>query len=138
MEQCEAVDVALETVLCKNLFLCNRQHTAFYLLMMPGAKPFRTKELSAQINTSRLSFAEPEYLLKYLDIIPGSVSIMGLINDKDCDVQLLIDKDVIKPDHIGCHPCVNTSSLKLRTEDVLEKYLPAVKHTPIFVELKGE
>ena len=138
MEQCEAVDVALETVLCKNLFLCNRQHTAFYLLMMPGAKPFRTKELSSQINTSRLSFAEPEYLLKYLDIIPGSVSIMGLINDKDCDVQLLIDKDVIKPDHIGCHPCVNTSSLKLRTEDVLEKYLPAVKHTPIFVELKGE
>ena len=138
MEQCEAVDVALETVLCKNLFLCNRQHTAFYLLMMPGAKPFRTKELSAQINTSRLSFAEPEYLLKYLDIIPGSVSIMGLINDKDCEVQLLIDKDVIKPDHIGCHPCVNTSSLKLRTEDVLEKYLPAVKHTPIFVELKGE
>ena len=138
MEQCEAVDVALETVLCKNLFLCNRQHTAFYLLMMPGAKSFRTKELSAQINTSRLSFAEPEYLLKYLDIIPGSVSIMGLINDKDCEVQLLIDKDVIKPDHIGCHPCVNTSSLKLRTEDVLEKYLPAVKHTPIFVELKGE
>ena len=138
MEQCEAVDVALETVLCKNLFLCNRQHTAFYLLMMPGDKPFKTKELSSQINTSRLSFAEPEYLLKYLDIIPGSVSIMGLINDKDCDVQLLIDKDVIKPDHIGCHPCVNTSSLKLRTEDVLEKYLPAVKHTPIFVELKGE
>ena len=138
MEQCEAIDVALQTVVCKNLFLCNRQHTAFYLLMMPGDKPFKTKELSSQINTSRLSFAEPEYLLKYLDIIPGSVSIMGLINDKDCDVQLLIDKDVIKPDHIGCHPCVNTSSLKLRTEDVLEKYLPAVKHTPIFVELKGE
>jgi len=138
MEQCEAIDVALQTVVCKNLFLCNRQHTAFYLLMMPGDKPFKTKELSSQINTSRLSFAEPEYLLKYLDIIPGSVSIMGLINDRDCDVQLLIDRDVIKPDHIGCHPCVNTSSLKLRTEDVLEKYLPAVKHTPIFVELTGE
>ena len=138
MEQCEAIDVALQTVVCKNLFLCNRQHTAFYLLMMPGDKPFKTKELSSQINTSRLSFAEPEYLLKYLDIIPGSVSIMGLINDKDCDVQLLIDRDVIKPDHIGCHPCVNTSSLKLRTEDVLNKYLPAVKHTPIFVELTGE
>ncbi len=138
MEQCEAIDVALQTVVCKNLFLCNRQHTAFYLLMMPGDKPFKTKELSSQINTSRLSFAEPEYLLKYLDIIPGSVSIMGLINDKDCDVQLLIDKDVIKPDHIGCHPCVNTSSLKLRTEDVLEKYLPATNHTPLFVELKGE
>ena len=138
MEQCEAIDVALQTVVCKNLFLCNRQHTAFYLLMMPGDKPFKTKELSAQINTSRLSFAEPEYLLKFLDIIPGSVSIMGLINDKDCEVQLLIDRDVIKPDHIGCHPCVNTSSLKIRTEDVLNKYLPATRHSPIFVELKGE
>lgn len=135
MEQCEAVDVALETVLCKNLFLCNRQHTAFYLLMMPGAKHFKTKELSSQINTSRLSFAEPEYLLEYLDIIPGSVSIMGLINDKENKVQLLIDKDVIVPDHIGCHPCANTSSLKIRTEDVLNIYLPATNHTPIFVDL---
>ena len=138
MEDCLEVDKILGVIICKNLFLCNRQKTKFYLLMMPGDKPFKTKELSSQINTSRLSFAEPEYLLKYLDIIPGSVSIMGLINDKDCDVQLLIDRDVIKPDHIGCHPCVNTSSLKLRTEDVLNKYLPAVKHTPIFVELKGE
>ena len=138
MEQCEAVDVALETVLCKNLFLCNRQHTAFYLLMMPGAKHFKTKELSSQINTSRLSFAEPEYLLEYLDIIPGSVSIMGLINDKESKVQLLIDKDVIVPDHIGCHPCANTSSLKIRTEDVLNVYLPATNHTPIFVDLSWE
>ena len=135
MEQCEAVDVALETVLCKNLFLCNRQHTAFYLLMMPGAKHFKTKELSSQINTSRLSFAEPEYLLEYLDIIPGSVSIMGLINDKENKVQLLIDKDVIAPDHIGCHPCANTSSLKIRTEDVLNVYLPATHHKPTFVDL---
>ena len=135
MEQCEAVDVALETVLCKNLFLCNRQHTAFYLLMMPGAKHFKTKELSSQINTSRLSFAEPEYLLEYLDIIPGSVSIMGLINDKENKVQLLIDKDVIVPDHIGCHPCANTSSLKIRTDDILNVYLPATNHTPILVDL---
>ena len=106
--------------------------------MMPGAKHFKTKELSAQINTSRLSFAEPEYLLEYLDIIPGSVSIMGLINDKDNKVQLLIDKDVIVPDHIGCHPCANTSSLKIRTEDVLNVYLPATHHEPIFVELSWE
>ena len=137
MEQCEAVDVALETVLCKNLFLCNRQHTAFYLLMMPGAKPFRTKELSGQINTSRLSFAEPEYLLKYLDIIPGSVSIMGLINDKDCEVQLLIDKDVIKPDHIGCHPCVNTSSLKISVKDLVDKFLTKTGHFVTEVTLIG-
>ena len=138
MEQCEEIDASLGTVMCKNLFLCNRQHTAFYLLLMPGDKPFKTKELSNQINTARLSFAESEYMVKYLDIYPGAVSVLGLMNDKENDVQLLIDRDVVKPDHIGCHPCVNTSSLKIRTADILEKFLPSVKHTPIYVDLKGE
>lgn len=138
MEQCEEIDASLNTVMCKNLFLCNRQHTAFYLLLMPGDKPFKTKELSSQINTARLSFAEAEYMVKYLDIYPGAVSVLGLMNDKGNDVQLLIDRDVVKPDHIGCHPCVNTSSLKIRTADILEKFLPSVKHTPIYVDLKGE
>ena len=135
MEQCEAIDVALQTVVCKNLFLCNRQHTAFYLLMMPGDKPFKTKELSSQINTSRLSFAEPEYLLKYLDIIPGSVSIMGLANDKDNAVQLLLDREIAESEFVRCHPCINTSTLKIKTEDILEKYLPAIDHDPIVVDL---
>ncbi|MCR5756068.1 MAG: prolyl-tRNA synthetase associated domain-containing protein [Acetatifactor sp.] len=138
MEACNKVDTILGVVICKNLFLCNRQKTAFYLLMMPGDKKFKTKELSAQINSSRLSFAEPEDMLKYLDIEPGSVSIMGLINDKDHVVQLLIDEDVLKEEYIGCHPCVNTSSLKLHTEDVIEKFLPAVGHDYKTVHLVGE
>ncbi len=138
MEQCEEIDASLETVMCKNLFLCNRQHTGFYLLLMPGDKPFKTKELSSQINTARLSFAEAEYMVKYLDINPGSVSVLGLMNDKENDVQLLIDRDVVKPEYIGCHPCVNTSSLKIKTADILEKFLPSVKHIPIYVDLKGE
>ena len=138
MEQCEEIDKSLGTVMCKNLFLCNRQHTAFYLLLMPGDKPFKTKELSSQINTARLSFAEAEYMVKYLDIYPGAVSVLGLMNDKENDVQLLIDRDVVKPDHIGCHPCVNTSSLKIRTDDILNVYLPATNHKPIFVNLSRE
>ena len=138
MEACNAVDKILGVVICKNLFLCNRQKTAFYLLMMPGDKKFKTKELSAQINSSRLSFAEPEDMLKYLDIEPGSVSIMGLMNDKDHVVQLLIDEDVLKDPYLGCHPCVNTSSLKLRTEDVIGKFLPAVGHDYKTVRLVGE
>ncbi len=138
MEACNAVDTVLGVVICKNLFLCNRQKTTFYLLMMPGDKKFKTKELSAQINSSRLSFAEPEDMLKYLDIEPGSVSIMGLMNDKDHAVHLLIDEDVLKDDYIGCHPCVNTSSLKLRTEDVIKKFLPAVGHDYRTVHLVGE
>ena len=138
MDDCEKIDVALETVVCKNLVLCNRQHTNFYLLMMPGNKAFKTKELSHQINSSRLSFAEAEYLEEYLDVLPGSVSIMGLMNDKDNHVKLLIDADVLKPDYIGCHPCVNTSSLKIKTKDILEKYLKFVHHEPTIVNLTGE
>ena len=106
--------------------------------MMPGDKKFKTKELSAQINSSRLSFAEPADMLKYLDIEPGSVSIMGLMNDREHAVHLLIDEDVLKDDYIGCHPCVNTSSLKLRTEDVIKKFLPAVGHDYRTVHLVGE
>ncbi|MBR1441807.1 MAG: prolyl-tRNA synthetase associated domain-containing protein [Lachnospiraceae bacterium] len=138
MEACNQVDGILGVVICKNLFLCNRQKTAFYLLMMPGDKKFKTKELSAQINSARLSFAEPEDMLKYLDIEPGSVSIMGLMNDKDHAVQLLIDEDVLKNEYLGCHPCVNTSSLKLRTDDVITKFLPAVGHDYKTVHLVGE
>ncbi|MBQ1850406.1 MAG: prolyl-tRNA synthetase associated domain-containing protein [Lachnospiraceae bacterium] len=138
MEACNEVDGILGVVICKNLFLCNRQKTAFYLLMMPGGKKFKTKELSAQINSSRLSFAEPEDMLKYLDIEPGSVSIMGLMNDKDHAVQLLIDEDVLKDEYLGCHPCVNTSSLKMRTDDVIQKFLPAVGHDYKTVHLVGE
>lgn len=138
MEACNRIDAVLDVVICKNLFLCNRQKTDFYLLMMPGDKPFKTKELSSQINSARLSFASPEAMLEYLDIKPGAVSIMGLMNDKDNHVKLLVDEDVLKDEYVGCHPCVNTSSLKLKTEDVFGKYLKAVNHTATTVVLKGE
>ena len=138
MEACNAIDAVLGVIICKNLFLCNRQKTAFYLLMMPGDKKFKTKELSAQINSARLSFAEPADMLKYLDIEPGAVSIMGLMNDRGHNVQLLIDEDVLKDEYIGCHPCVCTSSLKIRTADIVEKFLPATGHAYKTVHLVGE
>ena len=138
MEACNEIDAVLEVVICKNLFLCNRQKTKFYLLMMPGDKKFKTRELSAQIHSARLSFAEPEDMLKYLDIEPGAVSIMGLMNDRDHAVQLLIDEDVLEGEELGCHPCVCTSSLKLKTKDVIEKFLPATGHEFTKVHLVGE
>ena len=138
MEACNEIDAVLGVIICKNLFLCNRQKTAFYLLMMPGDKKFKTKELSAQIQSARLSFAGPEDMLKYLDIEPGAVSIMGLMNDRDHMVQLLVDEDVLKDEYIGCHPCVCTSSLKILTQDILRIYLPATGHTLRTVQLKGE
>lgn len=138
MEACNEIDAVLEVIICKNLFLCNRQKTKFYLLMMPGDKKFKTKELSKQINSARLSFADAEAMLTYLDIEPGAVSIMGLMNDRDHMVQLLIDEDVLMDEYLGCHPCVCTSSLKLKTRDVIEKFLPATGHTYQTVYLTGE
>lgn len=139
MEACEEIEKMLDGVfICKNLFLCNRQRTDFYLLVMAGNKSFKTKELSHQINSARLSFASSEDMEKYLDIKPGSVSIMGLMNDTENHVQLLVDADIINSEYIGCHPCMNTSSLKIGTKDVFEKYLNAVHHNMIQVTLTGE
>ena len=135
MEACEEIDRTLEATICKNLLLCNRQETRFYLLMLPGDKVFKTKELSAQIGSSRLSFAKAEYMEQYLDITPGSLSVLGLMNDKDKMVRLLIDEDVLTGEYIGCHPCINTSSLKFRTEDLLNKILPAIHHDYTMVDL---
>lgn len=137
MEACEEIDRTLgdDTAICKNLFLCNRQETNFYLLLMPGDKPFKTKNLSAQIGSARLSFAKPEYMEKYLDITPGSVSVLGLMNDHEKKIQLLIDEDVLKDSYFGCHPCINTPSLKFTTKDFTDKIIPALEHEPIIVNL---
>ncbi len=135
MEECEDIDRILDATICKNLFLCNRQETAFYLLMIPGNKTFKTKDISAQICSARLSFGKPEFMEQFLDITPGSVSVMGLMNDKENRVQLLIDEDILKGEYIGCHPCINTSSLRIKTKDMAEKIIPAMKHKPIIVKL---
>ena len=137
IEACQDIDKLMGTHMCKNLFLCNRQETDFYLLLMPGDKKFKTKELSSQINTARLSFANETHMEELLDITPGSVSVMGLMNDKDNKVQLLIDEDVLKDPYFGCHPCINTSSLKFTTKDFTEKIIPALEHEPIIVNLEN-
>lgn len=135
MEACAAVDKALGGTICKNLLLCNRQCTDFYLLLIPGDKPLKTKDLSKQIGSSRLSFAAGEYMEQFLDITPGSLSLLGLMNDKSNRVQLLIDADILEGETIGCHPCINTSSLLMRTEDVVKKLIPAMGHAPLIISL---
>ena len=135
IEACQDIDKLMGTHMCKNLFLCNRQETAFYLLLMPGDKKFKTKELSSQINTARLSFANEAHMEELLDITPGSVSVMGLMNDKERRVQLLIDEDVLVGEYIGCHPCINTSSIRLKTKDLVEKVIPAMNHPFMKVKL---
>lgn len=137
MDACEEIDDALGISVCKNLFLCNRQKTLFYLLMLPGDKVFRTKQLSEQIGSARLSFADAEHMEKYLEITPGSVSVMGLMNDKTNAVRLLVDEDLLREEYLGCHPCVNTSSLRLKTEDVFGAFLKSVGHGMTAVRLEN-
>lgn len=135
MELCAEIDRVLDATICKNLFLTNRQCTNFYLLMMPGDKPFKTKDISAQLGTSRLSFGSPEKMEELLHTSPGSASVLGLMHDKENAVRLVVDREVLGGEYIGCHPLVNTSSLRLKTVDVIEKILPAVAHTPTVVDL---
>lgn len=140
VDGCDEIDSLMEMKICKNLFLCNSQKTKFYLLLMPGNKRFVTKEFCHKIESPRLSFAPEEYMQKFLDITPGSVSIMGLMNDRENQVQLYIDEDVLKEEYLGCHPCINTSSLRLPLKDVLEKFLPYVHHDyrPVKLAWQGE
>lgn len=136
IEACRQVDKLLETPMCKNLFLRNTQKTAFYLILLPGEKKFKTAALSRQIGSARLSFGEPEFMEQLMDLTPGSVTVLGLMNDTENKVRLPIDRDVVE-NHafIGCHPCINTSSLKLKTQDLITKILPAIHHDYTLVDL---
>lgn len=136
MEACVAIDAALApAAICKNLFLCNRQKTAFYLLMLRGDKQFQTKEVSKQIGSPRLSFAPAEYMEQFLDITPGSVSVLGLMNDSTHQVRLLVDEDLLHAEYVGCHPCINTSSLRVKTVDIFETFLAHTGHVYTAVEI---
>lgn len=138
IESCKDVEKILGATICKNLFLCNTQKTNFYLLVMPGEKKFQTKVVSKLLGVARLSFAPEEYLLEFLDITPGSVSIMGLMNDKEKRVRLLVDSELLKDEYFACHPCINTSSMKIKTEDIFEKYLPAIGVEPTVLDIVTE
>lgn len=135
MEVCQEIDCVLNAVICKNLFLCNRQKTAFYLLTMPGGKPFQTKVLSAQLGTTRLSFAPPELMESMLRCTPGSASVLGLAYDTERRVRLVMDRAVHDAAWFGCHPCKNDASLRLRTEDLLHVFLPHTGHDVTVVDL---
>lgn len=134
---CEDIDAKLEATICKNLFLCNAKKTEFHLLMMPGHKRFVTKDISKQVEKSRLTFAASEYMEAFLDITPGSVSVMGLMNDTNHRVNLIIDREIMESEWLGCHPCINTASLRIATKDILEKFLPYTGHPVTVVDIEG-
>ncbi len=132
-ELCREIEDSLGARICKNLFLANRQRTKFYLLMIPEYKAFRSSYISRQAGSSRLHFAEPEYMEELIDCEPGSASVMGLINDTGHRVQLLVDDDVINAEYVGCHPCINTSSLRIKSADIFGRFVRATGHDFITV-----
>lgn len=138
MEECEAVRREAGAPVFKNLFLTNKQHTDFYLLMMPADKPFKTKYLSSQLGCARLSFASPQEMEEFLHIHPGAVSPMGLIYDNGRHVRLIIDSELKDGERYACHPCVNTASVVLKFNDLLEKVIPAAGHGFTWVDLMPE
>ena len=134
IEICHQVERILGSKICKNLFLCNRQQTGFYLLMMPGDKPFKTKFLSAQLGCSRLSFADDGHMRDCLQTVPGSVSALELLFDTDRHVKLVIDRDLLADAYISGHPGISTSTLQLRREDML-KFVESTGHSPTYIDL---
>lgn len=134
MDKCLEIETVLGVKICKNIMLCNRQETRFFIFMMPGDKKYVTKDVSKKIGMSRLSFAKEEHLKDYLNVTPGSVSVLGLLNDIDNRVELVIDRDVIGQNHIRCHPCVNTSTLKIKTDDFLTRIIPALNKEALIID----
>ncbi|MGI5898751.1 MAG: prolyl-tRNA synthetase associated domain-containing protein [Christensenellales bacterium] len=134
IDDCKDVDALLGIGICKNLFLCTANKQNFYLLLMPGHKPFKSKVFSKLVGSSRLSFASPEHMAKHLGVSPGSVSVLCLLEDKEQKVRLVIDKELLKDEFFGCHPCANTSSIKISTADLFDKVLPAMERRPLMVE----
>lgn len=135
IEDCLEIEKVIGVGICKNLFVCNRTKTEYYVIMMSGHKVFKTADVSKKIGTSRLSFASAEDMEKLLGVTPGSVTVMALKNDTACRVKLVIDRDIINGEFVRCHPCINTSTLKIRTEDLLKTFLIKVRHTPMIIDI---
>lgn len=133
MEDSRVVDDLLESTVCKNIFLCDKKRKNFFLLMMPGYKRLDTKDLSKKLECSSLSFAKEEKLLEFLNSTSGSVSMLGLMNDINKNVQLAIDNEILYGEYIGLHPCINTTSLKIRIDQLLNVFLKEIEHDYIVV-----
>ncbi len=132
---CHAVEAALGAPICKNLFLCNAQKTAYYLLILPGDKVFKTKYLSKQINSARLSFGDAGAMERLLGCTPGSASALGLLFDTEKQVRFLIDNDLMQEEFWGFHPCLNTATLRISRTGFTDIFLPALGVSPTFVDL---
>jgi Ala-tRNA(Pro) deacylase len=134
MEECKEIDIALGTEIRKSIFLSNAKKTSFFLVVLPADKQLDTAALAKKIGVGKLTFASEDAMVKHLGTHPGSATIMGLINDVDEYVQLIMDKAVAEAEWFGCNPGINTAHLKVRTTDILKKFLPQIYHQAKIIE----
>ncbi|MBO5495601.1 MAG: prolyl-tRNA synthetase associated domain-containing protein [Eubacterium sp.] len=135
MEDCIEIDEKLKVKTVKTLFLCNRQKTAFYLFVTAGDKPFVTKDFGKALGVSRVSFAPAELLDSMLDTKPGATTVLSTVLDTDNSIRVVIDSEVTGYEYYGCTDGTATSYMRLKTEDVLNKYLPYTNHEYTVIEV---
>lgn len=134
MEECIEISEKLGAEIRKTIFLCNRKKTSFYMVILPANKSFNTKEHCKKMDVSRLSFASGDLMMQHLDVAPGTATIMSLINDPDEKVELFIDKEIANSEFFACNPGANTTHLKIKTKDLLNKLLPKIDHPATIIE----
>lgn len=124
-----------DVTFCKNILLCNRQKTQFYLYVTVPKKPYRTADVSKLLGVSRLSFAPDEALPELLQLYSGSLTPLALWLNPDSGVQLVLDREIRQPGRIAFHPAVNTATVIFRQEDFFDRVVPALPGTPIFLDV---
>lgn len=135
MEDCLALPYATPDVtFCKNILLCNRQKTEFFLYITLPDKPFRTADVSKLLGVSRLSFAPNETLPTLLQLESGSLSPLALWFDDDAKIKLVLDNDILSGKRIAFHPCDNTATVIFTQEVFRQQVLPALAHSPIYLQ----
>ncbi len=136
MEDCEDIGKEIGACHMKNLFLVNRQGTAFYLVLMDGHKSFRTAEVSKKLGVARLSFGTPEQLKTMLNLEPGAVTALGLLFDEKRVVNVVVDEDVLSYPYVCMHPCVSDASLAIKPEDLM-RFLASRGNTLVRIKIEA-
>ena len=136
---CTEIERELHTSGCKNLFLRGSSGTAWYLVLLPPEEKADLRALAVQLGEKRLSFAGKEDVKNILHTEPGAVSILCLCFETAEQVRVLIHRKILEKETIGCHPCINTASLKLSVRDLTEKFLepaPVQISDAMFIEYR--
>lgn len=133
MEDCLNIDRGIGGRIVKTVFLCNRQQTSFYIYAMSPDKPFVTKDFCHSLNIPRVSFAPEDKLIALAGTIHGAATILSACLESAKDVTFVLDRTVLEDNYFCCTDGTATGFVKLRTSDLLDKFLPSCGHMPVMI-----